>query len=122
MLGHGWLPALDILGNWAAGLHTLSVNVLESRLGGYVGEDLNGWVATGVWLAGVRVGVPCANPDVWTDGSLVRNIISDVCCGGAGFFAFSSGASWFHRSGGGGGGHLELLPPDLNSGSERSRF
>ena len=31
-------------------------------------------------------------------------------------FAFSSGASWFHRS----GGHLELLPPDPNSGSERS--
>ena len=34
------------------------------------------------------------------------------------FLRFLSGASWFHRS----GGHLELLPPDLNSGSERSRL
>ena len=64
---------------------------------------------------GEQAGAPCANPDVWTDGSLVRDKFSGVCCGGAGFFfAFSSGASWFHRS----GGHLELLAPDLKSGSE----
>ena len=62
--------------------------VIESRLGGYVGEDLNGWAATGVWLAGVRAGAPCASPDVWTDGSLVRDKFSGVCCGGAGFFLF----------------------------------
>ena len=116
LLWHGWLPALDIRGNWATGPHTLAVNVIESRLGGYVCEDLNGWAATGAWLAGVRNGVPEAAPDVWTDGSLVRDEFSGVCCGGAGVFAFSSGACWFHRS----GGHLELLPPDLDSGSERS--
>ena len=46
----------------------------------------------------------------------MRDKFSGVCCGGAGVFAFSSGASWFHRS----GGHLELLPPDPISGSERS--
>ena len=107
---------MDLLGNWAAGPHNLAANIFESRLGGYGGEELNGWTATGVWLAGVRAGAPCANPDVWTDGSLVRDKFSGVCCGGAGVFAFSSGASWFHRF----GGHLELLPPDLSSGSERS--
>ena len=52
----------------------------------------------------------------WLGHGLVRDPLSNVCCGGAGGFALSSGASWFHRS----GGHLELLPPDLNSGSERS--
>ena len=116
LLWHGWLPALDDLGNWATGPHDSAVNVIESRLGGYAAEGLNGWVTTDVWLAGVRTGDSCANPDVWTDGSLVRDKFSGVCCGGAGVFAFSSGASWFHRS----SGHLELLPPDPNSGSERS--
>ena len=93
LLWHGWLLALDLLGDWAGRPPTLAVNVLESLLGGYTGEDLNGWAATGVWLAGVRSGVPCANPDVWTDGSLVRDKGSDVCCGGAGVFAFASGSS-----------------------------
>ena len=99
LLWHGWLPALDLLGNWAGGPNTMAGNVLESRLGGYAGADLNGWATTGVWLAGVRAGAPCANPDVWMDGSLVRDQLSNVCCGGAGGFAFSLGASWFHRSG-----------------------
>ena len=116
LLWHGWLPALDLLGNWAAGHDSVAANVIESRLGGYTGMDLNGWTATGVWLAGVRTGVPSANPDVWTDGSLVRDKFSGICCGGAGVFAFLSGAAWFHRS----RGHLELLPPDVNLGSERS--
>ena len=88
LLWHGWLPALDLLGNWAGGPHNSAVNVIESRLGGYVGEDLNGWAATGVWLAGVRAGAPCANPDVWTDGSLVRDKFSNVCCCGAGVLLF----------------------------------
>ena len=47
-------------------------------------------------------------------------VINSLMCAVVGrfFFAFSSGASWFHRS----GGHLELLPQDRNSGSERSRL
>ena len=94
LLWHGWLPALDTRGDWATGSLSIAVNVIESRLGGYTGEDLNGWVATDIWLAGVRAG------DVWTDGSLVRDEFSGVCFGGAGVFAFSSGACWFHRSGG----------------------
>ena len=91
LLWHGWLPALDIWGEGGIGLlgpTLLLLIVIESRLGGYVGEDLNGWAATGVWLAGVQAGAPCANPDDWTDGSLVRDKFSGVCCGGAGFFLF----------------------------------
>ena len=118
LMWHGWLLALDSTGGWAGRPHALAINVLESRLGGYAGDELNGWSATGVWLAGVKAGAPSANPDVWTDGSLVRDECSSVCCGGAGVFAFASGSGWFHRS----WGHLELLPLDLNSGSERSSF
>ena len=106
MLWHGWLPALDVHGGWAADPHTLAVNVIESRLGGYSGQDLNGWSATGDWMTGVQAGAPSSNPDVWTDGSLVRDNFSGICSGGAGLFASCSGAYWFHRS----GGHLELLP------------
>ena len=90
--------------------------LLRTAWGAILDDDLNGWSANGVWMAGVRAGALSANPDVWTDGSLVRDKFSNVCCGGAGVFAFCSGANWFHRS----GGHLELLPPDLDTGSERS--
>ena len=47
LLWHGWLPALDSLGGWAGEPHTLAVNVLERCLGGYTGEGLIGWAATG---------------------------------------------------------------------------
>ena len=113
---HGWLPALNVHGGWAAGPHALAANVIESRLGGYSGNDLSGWSTTENWTNGVRAGALNPNPDVWTDGSLVRDKVSGICSGGAGLFACCSGAYWFHRS----GGHLELLPPDLNSGAERS--
>ena len=33
LLWHGWLPALDVLGNWATGPHDSAVNVIESHLG-----------------------------------------------------------------------------------------
>ena len=42
LLWHGWLPALDIHGEWAGAPHTLAANVLESRLGGYTGDSLSG--------------------------------------------------------------------------------
>ena len=68
------------------------------------------------WVARVKSGALCANPDAWTDGSLVRDEVSGVCCGGGGVFAVASASSWFRRS----WGHLELLPPDRDRGTERS--
>ena len=82
------------------------------------GDDLNGWSANEVWTAGVRSRAHSTNPDVWTDGSLVRDDRSGVCCGGSGVFAFASGSGWFYRS----WEHLDLLPLDLDSGSERARL
>ena len=107
MLALAWLVACS--GRWGEGGGAWATEP-------HVSDDLNGWSANGVWMTGVRAGALSANPDVWTDGSLVRDKFSDICCGGAGVFAFCSGANWFHRS----GGHLELLPPDLDTGSERS--
>ena len=68
------------------------------------------------WVHSVGNGRVSELPDVWTDGSLVRDELTDICSGGAGVFSFSSGSGWFRRS----WGHLELLPPDEDSGSERS--
>ena len=79
-------------------------------------EDFNGWSITEDWVASVRSGSLAVSPDVWTDGSFVRDEVSGVCSGGAGVFSFVSGSCWFQRS----RGHLELLPPDENTGSERS--
>ena len=117
-LWHGWLPALDGAGAWAGRPRTLAFNVLEMCLGSYAQDSSNGWSASDEWVAGVRSGELGASPDVWTDGSLVRDEVSGVCCGGAGVFAFTSGSSWFHQS----WGCLELVPPDRVRGTERSRL
>ena len=113
---HGWLPGLDGSGRWAGRPSSLAINRLENQLGGYVSDDLNGWSVTDEWVQSVRSGHLARSPDVWTDGSLVRDEVSGVCSGGSGVFAFASGSCWFRRS----WGHLELLPPDPNTGSERS--
>ena len=94
-LWHGWLPALDGTGGWAVGLGRVSVNVLETRLGGgrggYSPHNLADWVGSEDFATGASSGFLAANPDVWTDGSLVRDEVTGVCCGGAGVFALSSG-------------------------------
>ena len=80
------------------GPNGVAANILESRLGGYALHVLGGWVASQEFVAGVGSGALSADRDVWTDCSLVRDEVSGVSCGGAGFFALSSGACWFHRS------------------------
>ena len=70
------------------------------------------------FATGASSGVLAANPDVSTGGGLVRDEVTGVCCGKAGMFALSSCGCWFHRS----WGHLDLLPPDENSGSEKCRL
>ena len=103
-------------GGWAGRPSALAVNKLENQLGGYVCDDLNGWSVTDDWVQSVRNGDLSRSPDVWTDGSLIRDEVSGVCSGGAGIFSFAFGSSWFRRS----WRHLELLLPDPNIGSERS--
>ena len=109
LLWHGWLPAMDSAGGWAVGVGGTAANILESRLP----HSLENWAASGAGSGDLA-----AEPDVWTDGSLVRDEVTDVCCGGAGVFAGTSGVCWFHRS----WEHLDLLPPGDNRGSERCRL
>ena len=78
LVWHGWLPALDGSGGWAGRPPTLAANILESRLGGYVCEDFNGWSISEDWVQSVGTGSLSATPDVWTDGSLVRDEVSGV--------------------------------------------
>ena len=76
------------------------------------------WVPADDFAAEVRGACLAAQPDVWTDGSLVRDEVSGVCCFGAGVYALASGSAWCHRS----WGHLDLLPLDVESGAERCRL
>ena len=114
LLWHGWLPALDGTGGWAVGV---SAHVLDSSWG-YTPHILGDWTGSEDFATGASSGVLAANLDVWTDGSAVRDEVTGVCCGKAGVFAMSSGGCWFHRS----WEHLDLLPPDENSGSEQCRL
>ena len=80
-------------------------------------QSLGDWAGSGDFVSGTGSGALAADPHMWTDGSLVLDEVTHVCCGEAGVFAVTSGACGFHRS----WGHLDLLPPDENSGSERCR-
>ena len=117
LLWHGWLHAPDSSGRWAVGLGRVAADVLWSRLGGYIPHSLEDWAGAGDFVSGTGSGALSVNPDVWTDGSLVRDEVAGTC-GGAGVFALVSGASWFHRS----WWHLDMLPPDEDSGTERCRL
>ena len=88
LLWPGWLPALSALGapvSWAVGPGQVAANVLESRLGGYAPHVLDGWARSVEFVAGAGSGVLPADPDVWTDRSLVWDEVSGVSCGGAVF-------------------------------------
>ena len=118
MLWHGWLPSLDSNGNWAVGAGGSVSRVLEASLGSYSPHQPEAWVGSEEFTSGTTSGQPDANPNVWTDGSLVRDEVAGVCCGGSGVFAAFSGAAWFRRS----WGRLDLLPPHAQLDSECCRL
>ena len=74
-LWHGWLPLLSGAGGgspWATGADDAAVCMLESALGSYSSDVLQDWdVPQSVdWDSAADRTPP--SPDVWTDGSLVR--------------------------------------------------
>ena len=81
--------------------------VLESRLGGYTPRSLGDWVGSEGFASGIGSGTLARDPDVWTDGSLVRDEVEEVCCGGAGVLQLLLELAGFVAR----GGHLDLLPP-----------
>ena len=107
LLWHGWLPALGCNGGWAIGASESVSRNLENKLWGYSPYHLDSWVSSQEFVSGTTSGLPASNPDVWTDGSLVRDDVAGFCCGGAGVHADSSGSTRGRRS----WEQLELLPP-----------
>ena len=81
MFAVAWLPSLDSNGDWAVGAGGAAARVLEASLGGYSPHVLEAWVDSEEFKSGTTSGQPHANPDVWTDGSLVRDDLTGVCCG-----------------------------------------
>ena len=109
LLWHGWLAALSGIGDpfgWAFGAGQVAANRLETRILGelshgdrYSAEDSRVQMA--------------AQPDVWTDGSLVQDDVAGVVYGGAGFHAHVIGYAWLeHRW-----EYLDLLPADGDTGA-----
>ena len=80
---------------------------LERLLGSYSEEDCRDWVPPDCFADNVASSNVSDHPDVWTDGSFVRDELSGIGVGGCGVYSSRSGAGWFHRR----WGHLELLPP-----------
>ena len=76
-------------------------------LGSYSEEDCRDWVPPDCFADDVASSNVSDHPDVWTDGSFVRDELSGVGVRGCGVYSSRSGAGWFHRR----WGHLELLPP-----------
>ena len=110
LLWHGWLPALACAGGaspWATSGEDIACARLERLLGSDSEENCRDWVPPDRFVEDVVSSDVSDHPDVWTDGSFVRDELSGVGAGGCGVYSSRSGAGWFHRR----WGHLELLPP-----------
>ena len=53
------------------------------------------WTGSEEFVSGVRSRWLAHHPDVWTDGGLVRDEVSDVCCSGSGFLQLLLGLVGF---------------------------
>ena len=117
LLWHGWLSALACAGEaspWAASGDDVACSRLERLMGSYSEADYRDWIPSDSFAVDVASSHVSDYPDVWTDGSFVRDELSGVGVGGCGVYSSKSGAGWFHRR----WGHLELLTPD-DHGVER---
>ena len=92
LLWHGWLPLLSGAGGgspWATGADNAAVCMLESALGSYSSDILQDWnVPQSVDWDSAADRMP-PSPDVWTDGSLVRDEVSGSAFTGAGIYALA---------------------------------
>ena len=82
LLWHGWLHLLSGTGDgspWADSADDAAVYMLESALGSYSSDIPQGWdVPQSVDWDSASDRLP-PSPDVWTDGSLVRDEVSGSC-------------------------------------------
>ena len=120
LLWHGWLPFLSGVDGdspWAVTAGEAAVNMLECSLGSYSAQVFCDWEAS----AGVDWDVAAsrlpANPDVWTDGSLILDEISGAASAGSGVYARLRADAWEHRR----WGHFDELGITLDGSAASCR-
>ena len=92
---------------WSEDAARIAKNQLETALGSYVDTHRHLFDDFRLSERDFDVG---NGPFVWSDGSLVVDMVSGVGVAGAGVYAHISGSSWFNRR----WAHLDLLPPLLD--------
>ena len=89
LLWHGWLLLSGVNGEspWAVTADDAAVKMLESALGVYSSDIFQGWdVPQSVDWDSAADRMP-PHPDVWTDGSLLRDEVSGSAFPGSGVYA-----------------------------------
>ena len=109
------MSSFDFGSPWAVGEVNVAATRLEVALDSYVGEEQN---PGDHFLLGDDPRELAAAPDVWSDGSLVLDVLSGVGLAGCGVYALVFGAVWFGRR----WGHLDLLPPLPDGAGETCRL
>ena len=92
LLWHGWLPLLsgvNVGSPWAGSPQEGACNLLECVLGRYSSDALTEWQLLVGFDAEGASGRVAAEPDVWTDGSLIEDKVSGASSAGAGCFYLS---------------------------------
>ena len=92
----GYLFVLESMGSspWAESPLEGASNLLECALGRYSSDALTEWqLPVGFDAEGAARRV-AAEPDVWTDGSLVVDTVSGACSAGAGCFTYRCSRLW----------------------------
>ena len=87
LLWHGWLPALACAGEaspWATSDDDVACARLERLLGSYSEADYRDGVPPDSFDDDLASSHGPDHPDVWTDGSFVRDKLSGIGVGGCG--------------------------------------
>ena len=106
LLWHGWLPLLSGVNGgspWGESPRESASHLLECALGRYSSDMLMGWQLPVGSDAEGAAGSVAAEPDVWTDGSLVEDKVSGASSAGAGCFTYRCSRLWADRR----WGHLD---------------
>ena len=101
LLWHGWLPMLSGVNGaspWAADASESASYLVETALGQYSSRLVSEWsLLHGFDADEVSARMP-DSPEVWSDGSLVLDLVTGVYAAGAGMFAQNSEFCWSDRS------------------------
>ena len=89
-----WLVASSFWSEWRSRRAPSPANLLECALGRYSSDALTEWQLMVGFDAAAAARRVAAEPDVWTDGSLVDDKVSGSSSAGAGCFTFRCSRLW----------------------------